>query len=226
MSGGSAAGHRGRSMARRSSGETVEPDRAADGGNRGGRAQRLQQPVVAAAADDGALPSGARAIADLEDRAGVVVEVAAEGGREGERGDVDAARGDEAGARVEGVERRGEIEPRFRRERAQLRRGGVGIAGDGDDSAPARAAPRRGCRHRPRPRPGRGSARRSRRRCARRPTRCRRSSAGPRRRRAAACGSCPCERAQQAGMLAGAGVAVRRGRRWRRRRACPARRRA
>ncbi len=108
-------------------GKTVEPDGAPDGGDGTGRAKGLQQPVVAAAADDRLAVRSAR-IADFEHRAGVIVEVAAEGGGEGEGGHVDAARRDEAGARVEGVERGGEVEPGFGRERPQLGGCGVGIA--------------------------------------------------------------------------------------------------
>ena len=56
----------------------------------------------------------------LEHEAGVVVEAAAERGRELDARDVDAARGEEAGAALEQVERGAEVELGVGRERAQL----------------------------------------------------------------------------------------------------------
>ena len=83
-------------------------------------AERLEQPVIAAAADDRA-GVGARRVLRLEDEAGVIIEIAREARRESRAPTVDSARRDEAEARVEGVERGGEIEPGRCRERAQLR---------------------------------------------------------------------------------------------------------
>ena len=64
----------------------------------------------------------------LEHEAGVVVEAAAERGRELDARNVDAARGEEAGAALEQVERRRERDFGLGRERAKLRGGLVGIA--------------------------------------------------------------------------------------------------
>ena len=55
------------------------------------------------------------------------------------RADVDAARGEKAGAALEQVERGAELEPGVGGERAQLGRGLVGIAGDGEESLDQRA---------------------------------------------------------------------------------------
>ena len=83
------------------------------------RAEPREQAVVAPAGDQ--LPGGARArVVELEHEAGVVVEAAAEAGREADAGDVDAARGQKAGAALEQVER--------------------GIERDAGRRAPARAA--------------------------------------------------------------------------------------
>ena len=64
----------------------------------------------------------------LEHEAGVVVEAAAERGRELDARDIDAARGEEAGAALEQVERGSERDLGFGRERAKLGGGFVGIA--------------------------------------------------------------------------------------------------
>ena len=64
----------------------------------------------------------------FEHEAGVVVEAASERGRELDARDVDAARGEEAGAALEQVERGAERDLGFGRERAKLRGGFVGIA--------------------------------------------------------------------------------------------------
>ena len=75
----------------------------------------------------------------LEHEAGVVVEAAAEGGGEADAGDVDAARGKKAGAALEQVERGVERDPGVAREGAQLRRGLVRIAADGEEALDQRA---------------------------------------------------------------------------------------
>ena len=69
-----------------------------------GAAEPREQPVIAPAGDE--LAGGRRAgIVQLEHEAGVVVEPAAEGGREADAPDIDAARGKKAGAALEQVER-------------------------------------------------------------------------------------------------------------------------
>ena len=113
----------------RNAGEPLDPDREADRRDRLARAEPRQQAVVAAAGDQ--LPGGARTrIVQLEHEAGVVVEAAAERGREADAGDVDAARRQKAGAALEQVERGIEREVGVARERAQLGRRRVGIAAD------------------------------------------------------------------------------------------------
>ena len=64
----------------------------------------------------------------FEDEAGVVVEIAGKACREGDAADIDTARGEEAGALVESVERGGEVEPGLAGELAQGGRGAVRIA--------------------------------------------------------------------------------------------------
>ena len=78
----------------------------------------------------------------LEHEAGVVVEAAAERGGETDARDIDAARGEEAGAALEQVERGIERDPRLAGERAQRGGGLVRIAADGEEIArSARASP-------------------------------------------------------------------------------------
>ena len=75
----------------------------------------------------------------LEHEAGVVVEAAAERGREADARDVDAVRGEEAGAALEQVERGAELELGVGRERAQRVGGLVRIARDGEELLDQRA---------------------------------------------------------------------------------------
>ena len=69
-----------------------------------GAAQPREQPVIASARDQRAVVACGR-IVQLEHEAGVIVEAAAEGGGEPDAGDVDAARGEKAGAALEQIER-------------------------------------------------------------------------------------------------------------------------
>jgi hypothetical protein len=74
----------------------------------------------------------------LENHAGIVVEAAAEGGREADASHVDAARGKKADARFERLERRVESDAGLGGERAQVGGGFVGIAADAPSSACSR----------------------------------------------------------------------------------------
>src|SRR5262249_61714642 len=69
----------------------------------------------------------------LEHAAGIVVEAAAERGGKLDAGDVDAARGEKAGAALEQIERGVELEAGVARKRAQVGRRLVGIAADGEE---------------------------------------------------------------------------------------------
>ncbi len=75
----------------------------------------------------------------LEHEAGVIVEAAAEGGREPDASDVDPARGEKAGAALEQVERGIERDLGVAGKGAQLGRGCVGIAADGEEFLDQRA---------------------------------------------------------------------------------------
>ena len=148
-------------------GDALDPDRKADRGDRRLGAEPGEQFVVAAAGDQRPVRRGRR-IVQLEHEAGVVVEAAAIGGREADAADIDAARGEKAGAAFEQIERRLDAKTGRAGERAQFGRGLVGIAGDGEeffDQRPRRAAAAWSRRRAP---PVRGSARRSRRPCGRR----------------------------------------------------------
>ena len=105
----------------------------------GGRAAEPREQAVVAAAGDQLAGSRALRIVQLEHEAGVVVEAAAEGGGEADARDVDAARGQEAGAALEQVERGIERDLGVARERAQLGRRFVGIARDGEEALDQRA---------------------------------------------------------------------------------------
>ena len=97
---------------------------------------RVSSAVVAAAGDQRAF--GAR-IVQLEHEAGVVVEAAAEPGRELDRPHIDAARGEKAGAGLEQIERRRQRELGVGGERAQFAGGFVGIAAHGEEALDQRA---------------------------------------------------------------------------------------
>ena len=75
----------------------------------------------------------------LEDKARVVIEIAAKAGGEAQTRHVDAARRDEAKPLVEGIEGRVNVEPGVAGECAQRRRTGVGLAGDGEEGFERRA---------------------------------------------------------------------------------------
>ena len=76
----------------------------------------------------------------FEHEAGVVVEAAAERGREADALDVDAARGEKAGAAFEQIERRRRASSLASAASARSsRRGLVGIAGDGEEALDQRA---------------------------------------------------------------------------------------
>ena len=92
------AGDRARSPRRRRECPAAAPSVRAD--RRSGRRRR---------GGPGVRPRG---VASLEHEAGVIIEVADEGGAEPGRGEVHPARGDEAVAQLEGVERGAEIELR------------------------------------------------------------------------------------------------------------------
>src|SRR5215467_12575363 len=82
----------------------LDPRRKAHGRNRLGAAESGEQTVIAPASDQ--LPGGTSLrIVQLEHEARVVVEAAAEGGRELDAANVDATRGQEAGAALEQIER-------------------------------------------------------------------------------------------------------------------------
>ena len=93
--------------------------------------ETARQAVVASAADR-RLGVRAGRVDRLEDEAGVIVEIAHEGRREDELLDPQAARGQEAGALIERIERLGQIEAGVRRQLPELSRGRVGIAGNGE----------------------------------------------------------------------------------------------
>ncbi len=152
--------------------QPVDPDRGADGRNFVLCAERSQQPVVTAAADDRAFLRRAR-VMRLEDEARVIIEIADEARREGERADVEPARRHEAEARIEAIENGGKIDAGRTRERTHLRGGLIGIGFDGEKILDELA---RCGAETPDPisaRPVRESVRRSRRRCGRRRWKCR-----------------------------------------------------
>ena len=93
-------------------------------------AKRFEQAVITAAADDGLFCG--RLLERLEDEAGVIFEIAGKTRREGEFGDVEAARGHEAEPRVEAIERGIQIDARRAGELAQPGRGLVGVRFDGE----------------------------------------------------------------------------------------------
>ncbi len=108
--------------------KTLDPDRGADGRDFGFRAERLQQPIVTAAADDGFF---ARALLmRLEDEARIIIEIADEARGEGECADVEPARRHEAEARIEAIEHGAQIDAGRAGERAHLRRSLVGVGFD------------------------------------------------------------------------------------------------
>ena len=122
------------SRAARRSIQTAKPTagigrRAADAG---------EQAVVAAARDQLAEIARAR-VMQLEHEAGVVVEAAAERGGEPDAADVDAARGQKAGAALEQIERAVERDAGVLGERPQLGRRLVGLARDGEEPLDQRA---------------------------------------------------------------------------------------
>ena len=75
----------------------------------------------------------------FEDETGVVVEAAAEGGGETDRAHVDAAGGEEAGARFKEINRRGERNFGVGGERAQFAGSFIGIAGKRQETFDQRA---------------------------------------------------------------------------------------
>ena len=159
--------------------QAVEPDRRADRRQSPRRRRVARQPVVAAAADR-RRPRRA-GVGGLEDEAGVIVEIAHEGGGIDEVVDRQPARGEEADALVERVERLVEVEAGVGGERAQRARRRVGMAGNGEEAsqrlalfgadARRRAAVAACSRKRSAISPERAAADRR---------RCRRSRAGPR----------------------------------------------
>ena len=109
--------------------EPLDPHREADRRDRRGGAEPRQQSVIAPAGDELAVDAHLP-IVQLEHEAGVVIEPAPERGRELDARDLDALRGEKAGAALEQVERGGEIDLRFGGERAQRVGGFVRIAAD------------------------------------------------------------------------------------------------
>ena len=103
-----------------------------------GAAEPREQPVIASAGDQRPGVACGR-IVQLEHEAGVVVEAAAEGGGELDAADVDAARGQKAGAALEQIERGIERDLGVAGKGAQLGRGLVGIAADGEEFLDQRA---------------------------------------------------------------------------------------
>ena len=98
-----------------------------------------EQPVIASAGDQRI--AGARRVGQFEHEAGVVIEAAPERGREAHALQIDAARGQEAGAAFEQVDGRRQ---RFRHvafagERAQRGRRLVGLAGNAEEAFDQRA---------------------------------------------------------------------------------------
>src|SRR5436190_10864706 len=84
--------------------QAVEPDRGADGGNVFPRAKQSQQAIVASAADHGVIAAAAL-MTRLENKAGIIIEIAGKFRRERQGQKIDAACGDETEPRVEFVER-------------------------------------------------------------------------------------------------------------------------
>src|SRR5882724_12375249 len=98
-----------RSCGASAGGKPLDPGREAHRRNGPGAAEPGEQAIIAPAGDQ--LPGGASLrIVQLEHEARVVVEAAAEGGREPDAAHVDAARGQKAGAALEQIERRVELE--------------------------------------------------------------------------------------------------------------------
>src|SRR5712691_8736576 len=99
----------------------LDPGRKAHRRNGLVAAEPGEQAVIAPAGDQ--LPGGASLrIVQLEHEARVVIEAAAEGGRELDPADVDAARGQKAGAALEQIERSVKLERAILGDSAQLSR--------------------------------------------------------------------------------------------------------
>src|ERR1700716_1181139 len=112
--------------------EPFDPNREADRRDRAGAAEPREQTVIASARHQ--LADGLRAgVVKLEHEPGVIIEAAAEGGGKADATDVDAACGKKAGAALEQVERGVERDLGLAREGAQVRRGLIGIAADGEE---------------------------------------------------------------------------------------------
>src|SRR5262249_56866384 len=84
--------------------QPLDPTRKPAADDRPALAEPREQPVIAAARHQRADRAPERVV-QLEHETGVIVEAAAEAGREANAGDVDAARGQQGGAAFEGVER-------------------------------------------------------------------------------------------------------------------------
>src|SRR3977135_753395 len=116
-----------RSCGASASGKPLDPGREAHRWNGLGTAEPGEQAIIAPAGDQ--LPGGASSrIVQLEHEARVVVEAAAEGGRELDAAAVDAARGQKASAALEQIERGVKLERAILGDGAQLGRRLVRIA--------------------------------------------------------------------------------------------------
>ena len=105
-------------------GQAFAPDGGADGGDVCAGSQRTREPVVAASADDRA-PIAAHGVMRFEEEAGVIIKIARETRGEAHGGDVESARGHEAEALLECVERGVGVDLRVRRQRPHARAGAV-----------------------------------------------------------------------------------------------------
>src|SRR5215207_4268792 len=120
------------SSSRSQGGQTVDPDRKSDRRNRRARAEPGKQAVIPAPRDQ--LTCGAsRRVVQLEYKSAVIVETAAECGGKADGGDVQAARGEQAGTALEQVQCRIERYICLAGKRTQCCRGGVRIPADREE---------------------------------------------------------------------------------------------